>query len=105
MNTKCMEESGFNFEGWGKARIQEFGYLVRMLSKGKYNRISEDTLNGIAQDANLLIQEIDIELAKDTLTEQASLKISRETAVSNLNNLKVIITNIRKYIDCINNIA
>lgn len=101
MNSKCMEESGFNFEGWGKAGIQEFGYLVRMLSNDKYDRISEETIRGIAEDSELLINEIEIELAKDILTEQDRLNISKETAIHNLNNLKEIIISIKKYINCI----
>ena len=97
-----MEESGFYFEGWDKAGIQEFGYLIRMISNGQYESIDETTIKDIANDSTNLITEINNELSKKTLTEQERLNISRTTAVANMNNLKNIITSIEKYVECIN---
>ena len=105
MNIECMKKSGFNFTDWEKASIQEFGYILSVLSDGKYKEITEDNLENIAIHSKSLLKAIDEEFQKEQLTEQIRLNIDKDTAMTNLNNMKNIIISIKKYIDCVENKA
>jgi len=105
MNIECMKKSGFNFTDWEKASIQEFGYILSILSDGKYKEITEDNLENIAIDSKSLLKAIDEEFQKEQLTEQIRLNIDKDTAINNLNKMKNIIILIKKYVDCLENKA
>jgi len=84
-------------QNWVRTTIGEFGYLLRTISKGEFEFFSTTTIPLIYKNVDSLITNIDKELSKDVMVFE---KISRrETAESNLGDLKDILISIKEYYD------
>jgi hypothetical protein len=91
-----------SFNGFGGLIIHgmvasEFGYLLRYLTVGKLERINE--FEKIREEKDQILLAITNELGKSALRESEVFRISREDAIGNMNNLRVIIECICDYVD------
>ena len=79
-------------QNWTRSTINEFNYLLRFISEGKFEYFSKDNFEEIAKNAEKLIEKIDEQLSQDILTEEEKFRTSHTTAVGNMKDLKDIIS-------------
>lgn len=83
--------------------VREFHYLLPYISDGKVENF--DDLEGIVKYKETILKNINIELSKKILSEEAYYNISNFTARSNMENLKIIvitIQNLNNYANSLN---
>jgi len=84
-------------QNWTKSGINEFDYLLKYISDGKFTFSSSEDLLTIFTNADTLLQKIDEELSKSTMKEEESFKVSHQTAEGNMKDLRSIILSIKEY--------
>lgn len=97
---KLAKRLDIDFEGFGGLVIQglvvnEFSYLLRLVSKGSLSSFNNFEL--IYKSKDELLKNIEVELAKDLTKEEEVFGVSKITAHSNLTNLNKIIRAICEY--------
>lgn len=97
-----MRAHGMTFHGFGGLVVNElvaneFGYLLRYLTDGKLDSFSD--LRKICGNRELILDAIDVELAKELPRESEVFHYPREIAEGNLLNLRVIVETTCEYVD------
>lgn len=83
--------------------ISEYGYLLNYVSNGEVKTF--DDLDKVLENKEIILENIDNELSKKVLREEANLNISNESAKTNMEDLKTIILtilNLKKYAKTLN---
>lgn len=83
--------------------ISEYGYLLNYVSNGEVETF--DDLNKVLENKEVILKNIDDELSKKVLREEANLNISNESAKTNMEDLKTIIltiSNLKEYAKTLN---
>lgn len=86
-----------------KNMISEYGYLLNYVSNGKVETF--DDLDKVLENKEVILKNIDDELSKKVLREEANLNISNESAKTNMEDLKTIILtilNLKEYAKTLN---
>ena len=86
-----------------KNMISEYGYLLNYVSNGKVATF--DDLDKVLENKEVILKNIDDELSKKVLREEANLNISNESAKTNMEDLKTIILtilNLKEYAKTLN---
>lgn len=99
---KFLSDNRIDFNGFGGFNVNnlvvdEFGYLLKYVSKGHVKVF--DDLEKIYKEKDMILTNINNECAKNILREEENLNISHETAVSNMLNLKGIIIKICSFVE------
>lgn len=83
--------------------ISEYGYLLNYVSNGEVKTF--DDLDKVLENKEIILKNIDNELSKKVLREEANLNISNESAKINMEDLKTIILtilNLKEYAKTLN---
>lgn len=83
--------------------ISEYGYLLNYVSNGEVETFND--LNKVLENKEVILKNIDDELSKKVLREEANLNISNESAKTNMEDLKTIIltiSNLKEYAKTLN---
>lgn len=83
--------------------ISEYGYLLNYVSNGEVKTF--DDLDKVLENKEIILENIDNELSKKVLREEANLNISNKSAKTNMEDLKTIILtilNLKKYAKTLN---
>lgn len=86
-----------------KNMISEYGYLLNYVSNGEVETFND--LNKVLENKEVILKNIDDELSKKVLREEANLNISNESAKTNMEDLKTIIltiSNLKEYAKTLN---
>ena len=93
----------FSYMTIKKNMISEYGYLLNYVSNGKVETF--DDLDKVLENKEVILKNIDDELSKKVLREEANLNISNESAKTNMEDLKTIIltiSNLKEYAKTLN---
>lgn len=93
----------FSYMTIKKNMISEYGYLLNYVSNGKVETF--DDLDKVLENKEVILKNIDDELSKKVLREEANLNISNESAKTNMEDLKTIILtilNLKEYAKTLN---
>lgn len=93
----------FSYMTIKKNMISEYGYLLNYVSNGKVETFGD--LDKVLENKEVILKNIDDELSKKVLREEANLNISNESAKTNMEDLKTIIltiSNLKEYAKTLN---
>ena len=93
----------FSYMTIKKNMISEYGYLLNYVSNGEVETF--DDLDKVLENKEIILKNIDDELSKKVLREEANLNISNESAKTNMEDLKTIIltiSNLKEYAKTLN---
>lgn len=93
----------FSYMTIKKNMISEYGYLLNYVSNGEVETF--DDLDKVLENKEVILKNIDDELSKKVLREEANLNISNESARTNMEDLKTIIltiSNLKEYAKTLN---
>lgn len=93
----------FSYMTIKKNIISEYGYLLNYVSNGEVETF--DDLDKVLENKEVILKNIDDELSKKVLREEANLNISNESARTNMEDLKTIILtilNLKEYAKTLN---
>lgn len=105
---KFSKENNFYLFGWGGLNINskvvsEYGYLLNLVSKGKFTNFNE--LTEISKKTDELIESCNNELKKSPLWEEKAFNVSKVTAQTNLEELREILKKIDKFLKFISTLG
>lgn len=93
----------FSYMTIKKNMISEYGYLLNYVSNGEVETFND--LDKVLENKEVILKNIDDELSKKVLREEANLNISNESAKTNMEDLKTIIltiSNLKEYAKTLN---
>lgn len=93
----------FSYMTIKKNMISEYGYLLNYVSNGEVETFND--LDKVLENKEVILKNIDDELSKKVLREEANLNISNESAITNMEDLKTIIltiSNLKEYAKTLN---
>lgn len=93
----------FSYMTIKKNAISEYGYLLNYVSNGKVKTF--DDLDKVLENKEIILKNIDDELSKAVLVEEAYYNISNKSARINMEDLKTIIltiSNLKEYAKTLN---